>query len=101
MVFNRIKENFGKPQNHQIIRLFKIQKHNINIKNSKIADILNDYFPNILTSLRILEIENNHHLLELHIPNSNEIIAHCPVKNSGTNTELQLKNYIQAIKAIK
>ena len=73
MVFNRIKESFGKPQNHLIIRLFKIQKHNNTIKNSKIADILNDYFPNILTSLKILEIENNHHLLELHIPNSTKL----------------------------
>ena len=54
MAFNRIKENFGKPQNHLIIRLFKIQKHNNTIKNSKIADILNDYFPNILTSLKTI-----------------------------------------------
>ena len=54
MAFNRIKENFGKSQNHLIIRLFKIQKHNNTIKNSKIADILNDYFPNILTSLKTI-----------------------------------------------
>ena len=42
---------------------------NINtaVSNSKTAVILNDYFPNILTSLKLLEFENIHNLSEFHI----------------------------------
>lgn len=72
MVFNRIIEKFGKPQNHQIISLFKIQKKNNKkeVSNSKIVDILNEFFPNVLTSLKILEFINIHNLSELHIQNT-------------------------------
>ena len=72
MVFNRIIEKFGKPQNHQNISLFKIQKKNNKkkVSNKKIVDILNDFFPNILTSLKVLEFINIHNLSEFHIQNT-------------------------------